>query len=243
MRVGEARTPDDTRVYAIGDIHGCDQQLAEVHHRIAGDLGSRPVARHHVVHIGDYVDRGPNSAAVIERLVRYTADHAAVTCLLGNHDECLLAFLDNPARLGATYLSGNMGGRATLQSYGVPMKRVGWRANDYGGLARALIHGMPPAHRAFLDGLAGSVRIGDYFFCHAGIRPGVALARQDPEDLIWIREGFLDDEGDHGVVVVHGHTPVTAPDVRPNRINIDTGAVYGGRLTCLVLEGTGYRFL
>ena len=116
--------------------------------------------------------------------------------------------------------------------------------NDLAGLRSALAAadaGDAPAPSS--KGCSLSVRFGDYFFCHAGIRPGVPLDRQDPEDLIWIREAFLTDDSDHGVVVVHGHTPVTVPEVHANRINIDTGLVYGGTLTCLALEGTDYRFL
>ena len=102
---------------------------------------------------------------------------------------------------------------------------------------------MPVEDRVFLEALPFSVRLGDYFFCHAGIRPGAPLADQDPYDLIWIRDEFLLDGRDHGVVVVHGHTPADRPEVLSNRINVDTGAVFGGPLTCLVLEGTVHRFL
>ena len=110
-------------------------------------------------------------------------------------------------------------------------------------LAEQLASAMPAHHRGFMQGLALTARFGDYFFCHAGIRPGVPLDRQSPHDLVWIRDEFLLSGADHGVVVVHGHTPAAAPELLPNRINIDTGAVFGGPLTCLVLEGTEYRFL
>ena len=243
MRLGEATTPDGMRVYAIGDVHGCDAKLAEVHAKVAGDLVARPVADHRIVHIGDYTDRGPDSAAAVERVVALAAEDPGVISLMGNHDEMLLAFLREPAAVGPNYLSDNMGGRATLASYGVGVSRFAWLMSDFAALARKLDEHMPATHRAFFDGLSLSVRLGDYFFCHAGIRPGVPLDRQDPTDLIWIREPFLLDGSDHGVVVVHGHTPMPAPEVQPNRINIDTGAVYGGPLTCLALEGTEYRFL
>ncbi len=128
-------------------------------------------------------------------------------------------------------------------SYGVTPSRSLFGGFDYRRLSEQLAQALPAAHRAFLESLPLTARFGDYLFVHAGIRPGVPLEDQDPEDLIWIREDFLWDGSDHGFVVVHGHTPANPPEVMPNRINIDTGAVYGGPLTCLALEGTDYRFL
>ena len=240
MELGQARTPDDLRLYAIGDIHGMERMLAEAHGRIASDLASRPVRDHRIVHVGDYVDRGADSAGVIERLARFAADDPHVACLMGNHDELMLGFLSEPARFGQDWL-GN-GAAATLGSYGVAMPETR-DAAGLGKLSADLGAAMPETHRAFLAGLHRSVQFGDFFFCHAGVRPGIALASQADEDLVWIREPFLSSGRDHGAVIIHGHTPVKAPDVRPNRIDIDTGAVYGGPLTVLALEGTDYRFL
>lgn len=242
MFLGKATTPWGLRVYAIGDIHGCDDMLADVHARIAVDLARRPVAEHRVVHIGDYVDRGPDSAGVIARLVRYAADQPGAVFLKGNHDERLLAFLADPS-VGDMYLSDNIGGRQTLKSYGVKSNHFGLVARGFPILAQELAERMPPEHLAFLRGLSSTVRFGGFLFVHAGIRPGIPLEKQDPEDLIWIRDEFLNDGRDHGFVVVHGHTIAKMPEVMPNRINIDTGAVFGGPLTCLVLEGTEHRFL
>ena len=241
MRLGESKTPDRVRLYAIGDVHGCDVMLGEVHETIAVDLAAHPAADYRIIHIGDYTDRGPDSAAVIERLIKLTAADQRVICLFGNHDERLLAFL-REAAVGPTYLSDNMGGCETLRSYGVATGGLAI-SRDYHELSRELAERMPSSHRSFIEDLSLTARFGDYFFCHAGVRPGVALNDQDPEDLIWIRDEFLLDECDHGVVVVHGHTAVERPEVRTNRINIDTGAVFGGPLTCLVLEENGYRFL
>ncbi len=241
MRLGEARTPEGMRIYAVGDVHGCHSMLAEMHDRIVADVEARPVADHRVIHIGDYGDRGPNSAAVIERLVGLTAGNPRVVCLRGNHDVMLTDFLDDPARAGSIYMAN--GGAETLRSYGVNVNRFAWLMSDYPALARQLKEKMPAAHVTFLKNLPLTARFGDYFFCHAGIRPGVPLDEQDAQDLVWIREEFLLDESDHGVVVIHGHTPAREPDVRSNRINVDTGAVYGGTLTCLALEGSEYRFL
>jgi serine/threonine protein phosphatase 1 len=241
MRLGEARTPEGVRLYAIGDVHGCDGLLAAAHERIARDLGERPAPDYRVVHVGDYGDRGPDTAAVIERLAGLAANDERVLCLRGNHDELLLGFLTDTASVGPTFLAN--GGDTTLASYGVGLSWRATLAGDLAGVAERLAGAMPAHHRAFLEGLRLSVRLGDYFFCHAGIRPGIALERQSPHDLTWIRDEFLSSRADHGVVVVHGHTPAERPEVLPNRINIDTGAVFTGRLTCLVLEGTAHRFL
>jgi serine/threonine protein phosphatase 1 len=229
------------RLYAIGDIHGCDDMLAEAHTLIAADLADSPVGDHRIIHVGDYIDRGPDSAAVIERLAAMTSADPRVICLKGNHDALLAGFLADPDADGPTWLAN--GGEATLSSYGIMANQFFWGGADFRGLARRCTDVLSWSHRSFIQDLKLTVRFGDYLFVHAGIRPGVPLAAQDPEDLIWIREEFLLDGRDHGVVVVHGHTPVSIPEVLPNRINIDTGAVYGGMLTCLVLEGTAYRFL
>ena len=241
MRLGQSRTPDGMRLYAIGDVHGRDDALAEAHGAIAADLAGRPIGDHRIIHIGDYTDRGPDSASAIERLARMTAADSRVICLLGNHDALFAGFLADPVAQGPTWLSN--GGETTLRSYGVRPRRALFGGFDYLELSRRLAESMPQAHRTFIEGLPLTARFGDYLFVHAGIRPGVPFEEQDQQDLIWIREDFLWDASDHGVVVIHGHTPQSAPEVLPNRINIDTGAVYGGPLTCLALEGTDYRFL
>ncbi len=241
MRLGQSRTPEGLRLYAIGDVHGCDAMLAAAHAAIAADLATRPINDHRIIHIGDYTDRGDDSAGVIARLAEMTATDRQVICLKGNHDALFAGFFTEPELRGPIWLDN--GGDATLRSYGVTPSRSLFGRFDYRRLSQLLAEAVPAAHRAFLESLPLTARFGDYLFVHAGIRPGVPLADQDPQDLMWIREDFLWDGSDHGVVVVHGHTPVTAPEVLPNRIGIDTGAVYGGTLTCLVLEGTEYRFL
>lgn len=222
-----AALPPGLRIYAIGDVHGCDAQLGALHAAIAADAAARPVARVVLVHIGDYVDRGPDSAGVIRRLLGPApVPGAEVVNLRGNHEALLLA----GHRAGATpdeeWIWLVNGGTATLRSYG--------QAPDVA---------VPPDHMTFLAGLPVSWRAGGYFFAHAGVRPGVALEKQTEHDLMWMREPFLSATQPLGAVVVHGHTPRDAPEVRPNRINIDTGAVYGGRLTCVVLEGDRMGFL
>jgi serine/threonine protein phosphatase 1 len=228
------------RIFAIGDAHGCDDLLAEVHAGIADDLRRWPIGAHRIVHIGDYVDRGPNSAEVVARLLRLTEGDPNALCLSGNHEDALFRFLDDPEYWAPTFLG--YGGATTLQSYGVDADA----ASGSGGLTELrdrLSAAMPAAHQTFLRGLKLSARFGDFVFCHAGIRPGVPLEKQEADDLRWIRKEFLESSADHGFVVVHGHTPADQPEVRRNRINIDTGAVFAGRLTCVVLEGTEYRFL
>ena len=241
MRLGEARTPDGMRLYAIGDVHGCDDLLAEAHGKIAEDLAGRPVADHRIIHVGDYGDRGPDTAAVIERLAGLTIADPHLVCLRGNHDEMLLGFLSKLDEMGAIFMDN--GGEATLASYGVKVGLLSRFIGNHANLAERLAATMPAHHLAFLESLQPTARFGDYFFCHAGIRPGVPLDQQSPHDLLWIRREFLWSDADHGVVVVHGHTPAAEPEVLSNRINIDTGAVFTGTLTCLVLEGTNYSFL
>jgi len=225
------RVPDDVRIYAIGDVHGRADLLEQVLSRIDRDLSKRPSPRAIHVFVGDYVDRGPNARAVIDRLVERAKTHELV-CLKGNHESYLIEFLDAPTILEAWR---HFGGLETLLSYGLTPS-VKPDAAAQVNLAAALNRAMPYTHREFLQNLSLSFTCGDFFFAHAGIRPGIPLAQQREEDLLWIREDFLSCSKKFGKIVVHGHTPVLEPDIRPNRINIDTGAFATGRLTCLILE-------
>jgi serine/threonine protein phosphatase 1 len=227
-----AVVPPGRRVYAIGDIHGCDVQLADLHAIIAEDLARRPVDEPVLLHIGDYVDRGADTAGVLRRLIAGSPIEAAqVVNLVGNHDETMLHALsgDRPAATDWLFT----GGRPALESYGIDpdSPRESWPER------------VPPEHLEFLRGLTLSHREGGYFFVHAGVRPGVPLEQQQREDLLRMRQPFLYSEMSFGAVVVHGHTPVKEPVVRHNRIAIDTGAVFGGKMTCLVLEGETLGFL
>lgn len=224
------------RIYAIGDVHGRSDLLGIVLARIASDLAARPHDRPRIVLLGDYVDRGPDSRAVLERLMRLEAEPVSTTFLLGNHDAYLLAYLEDPemSDRGIHWFHRGMGGAATLASYGVL---------DASELAPSATHdafvaAFPEAHRAFLHRARLMQPVGGYLFVHAGIRPGVPLEAQEREDLIWIREPFLSSGADHGVKVVHGHTIVRFVEHHPNRIAVDTGAVRTGLLSCLVLEGS-----
>ncbi len=231
--------PAGSRAYAIGDVHGCLAQLDDLLAQIEADNAVRPSAKTFVVLLGDLVDRGPDSAGVLERLSNWNPDWARPVFLMGNHEEFLLSVLDGDVDLVANWLT--YGGRECAQSYGLS---EGWMLNaSTQGIAQEMYRRVPRAHADFVRGFGDSFRFGDYLFVHAGIRPGRALEDQIPKDLRWIREGFLDDRSDHGVIVVHGHTIVDAPEERSNRIGIDTGAYGGGALTALGIDGEERWFL
>lgn len=229
--LGPGWLPPGLRVYAVGDPHGCVQRLAELHERIADDLAEREVERALLVHVGDYVDRGPDSAGVVHLLRRLDPPGVQVVNLSGNHEQMMLAALDPRATEEVIGFWLDNGGGATLESYGAdPRDLRSWDA-------------VPAGDLAFLRSLRPSFALGGYFFTHAGVRPDVPLERQDVMDLAWIREPFLSWRGRLPAVVVHGHTPAEGPEVLPHRIGIDTGAVYGGALTCAVLEEERVGFL
>ncbi len=240
MNSRAARVPEGTRVYAVGDIHGRADLLADMSQRIAADRAAAPpVRRTMLVFVGDYVDRGADSAGVIDQLLRLRANPDYETHLLkGNHEVMFLDFLDDPA---AFFQWAANGGVPTLASYDIDAEAM--RDQLPVALRDTAVSAIPDAHLELLRGLESMVVIGDYLFAHAGIRPGVPIEAQAEHDLIWIREPFLDHEGDLGKVVVHGHTPVPEPEIRSNRVNIDTLAWRSGRLTALVLEGGSRRFL
>lgn len=236
-----ARVPPGTRVYAVGDSHGCCDQLRDLHREILEDaLGAEPRAeRRVVVYLGDYVDRGPDSRDLLDLLIDGRLTGFETVHLMGNHDDFVLRFLagEDPT---AWLMNG---GDATLRSYGIDPQDSDGIAHRGEWLREQLAARLPDDHLAFLQGLGTMHTEGDYVFVHAGIRPGVPIPIQEKRDLLWIREPFLESRADHGKVVVHGHTPTAEPDVRANRIGIDTGACYGGRLTALALEGDTRRFV
>ena len=230
--------PPGQRVYAIGDIHGrldlFDQLVARIEIDRSGD---KPL----IILLGDYIDRGPGSAEMIERLSSGSLPAwADWICLKGNHEQAMLdALADGGNKMMERWR--NFGGRDTMRSYLVPsMLSFG---DDMDALRADLLQRVPQPHLDWLRGLKLTHRVGDSLFVHAGIRPGIALDAQDPIDLMWIREDFLNSRADHGCVVVHGHSIKPAVDDRPNRIGIDTGAYKSGRLTALALDGSTRRFL
>jgi Calcineurin-like phosphoesterase len=233
-----AQTPEGIRIYAIGDIHGRADLLDRMLKQIDADLAEN-TPRHAIqVFLGDYIDRGPASREVLDLLIERESTHEIVF-LKGNHESLLTRFATDPSILDDWQ---RLGGLETLMSYGITPSI---NADRIGQTRLALAFGQtfPESHRKFLGNLKTSFTCGDYFFVHAGVRPGVPLTEQREEDLLWIRQEFLLCEDDFSKIVVHGHTPVMQPDIRPNRINIDTGAYATGRLTCLVLEADTIRTL
>lgn len=238
----EARAPEGMRIYAVGDVHGRSDLLDRLARKIAEDLIARPIAgpcpEAVTVFVGDYVDRGLDSRGVLERLSRRDFP-TPLAALRGNHEAAMLRFLDDAPALPQWVM---FGGLMTLAAYGVDpgeeMRRGGAPAVQAAFLAR-----FPQAHRRFLEETGYSAEYGDYFFCHAGVRPHVPLDRQDPADLMWIRYEFLEYKGDFGKVVVHGHTPHAKVESLPNRINLDTHAFRSGVLTAVALEGAERRFI
>lgn len=234
----DARGPGGTRLYAIGDVHGRRDLLAEMHARIRAELIRDRPADWRIIHLGDYVDRGPDSKGVLDLLIAAKEADSRVLTLAGNHDIGFLEFLAHPTPKGLFAL---FGGPETARSYGVELDLADPRRFREG--SEELVRTVPPAHVALLRTLDFSCTFGDFFFCHAGIRPGVPLGEQERMDLIWIRDAFLDWPHLHPRVIVHGHTPAPEPEVMPNRVNIDTGAYKTGRLTALVIDGAEKRFL
>lgn len=232
-RAISAAVPTGTRVYAVGDIHGRSDLLTEIIARIDDDVRRRPIEHVIEVYLGDYIDRGPDSSGVLDLLaVRLVRRHAI--CLRGNHEAILERFLRQDA--DTLYHWAKLGGLQTLASYGiVPRSRS--ETESPLAIQRSLLEIFPREHELFLQCLRSSFVCGDFLFVHAGIKPGVPMNLQDPEDLFWIRDEFLKSELNHGKVIVHGHTPVDHPDIRENRINIDTGAWRTGILTCIAIEG------
>jgi serine/threonine protein phosphatase 1 len=229
----DARGPEGMLLYAIGDVHGRLDLLEAMHERIRADIAVREPADWRIIHLGDYTDRGPFSKGVLDFLITAGERDGRIVSLMGNHDFGLLEFLAEPSPHD---LFATNGGGETARSYGVEL-RFSPAPALMDGHAK-LRDAVPEEHVAFLRSLPRSVTFGDFFFCHAGVRPGVKLERQDPRDLIWIRNEFLDHPGLYEKVIVHGHTPSDEPEVMANRINVDTGAFYSGVLTCAILDGT-----
>jgi len=228
-----------TRVYAIADIHGRLDLLIGLETTIRADLDARPTAEPLICYLGDYIDRGPASAGVIRRLAAARQDEVRRVFLKGNHEDRMLAFMDDPVSNGPAWM--NFGGREALASYGVPEAETG--RENWPLLRDRLAAALPPSHLDFLQNLQLAMRWGDYLFVHAGLNPARDLADQDPHDLIWIREPFLSSDRNWGLRVVHGHVVVPEPVFRANRIGLDTGAYKSGVLTCAAMEGSDIRIL
>ena len=239
---GEAaprRGKEGARAYAVGDIHGRLDLLDRLLEEIEADIRSRPTRRNFIIFLGDLVDRGPDSAGVVERLRTYRPDFARTVFLSGNHEEVLLRLLAGEKKILASWL--RFGGAECARSYGLDPDSLTLVEEE--AALQLLAAKVPRSHAEFLDTFADTFRFGDYLFVHAGIRPGIAVGDQDRHDLRWIRDPFLSDAKDHGFIVVHGHTIVERVEERPNRIAIDTGAYHSGVLTALAIEDERRWFL
>lgn len=230
--------PEGRRVYCIGDIHGRLDLLEELHEMIrldsAGFEGSKGV-----VYLGDYIDRGSQSKQVMDLLIEQPLSGFDAINLLGNHEQTMLDFLEHPEEAAAWL---NFGGQVTLLSYGVGL---GWihMSQQVHELRDGLEDKLPQSHLDFLSSCRLTHTEGSYCFVHAGIRPGLPLEEQNPQDLLWIRDEFIGSRASHSHIIVHGHSITAEVEWQPNRIGIDTGAYNTGLLTCLVLEGEDQRLL
>jgi len=225
-------------MYVIGDIHGRSDLLDRMTQAVSQDLKEQPVATALAVTVGDYIDRGPDSRGVLDRLIKNPFPCEYIP-LKGNHEALFESFLADPS-IGEHWR--RLGGLETLVSYRVPVRGL-MMGKDYEEASKALRSATPPEHLGFISSLRTSLALGRYFLCHAGVRPGISLDRQSAKDLLWIRDQFLQSRVDFGKIVVHGHTPMEKPEVLPNRINVDTGAFITNCLTCAVLDSGPLRFL
>lgn len=237
-RLDAASIPARHRLYVIGDVHGRSDLLETLAQKIESDAAAAHGLETGCIFLGDYIDRGPHSKEVLARLAARDWPLPFLP-LRGNHEEMLLRFLTDANYLGAWQ---RYGGLETLYSYGIDVHKV-MQEEDYEAAQEALLAVLPQKVIDFVGAMPSSYLLGDYFFCHAGIRPGIALAEQADEDLLWIRDEFVESTVEFEKIIVHGHTPTEQPEVRLNRINIDTGAYITGTLTCLVLENDQQRFL
>ena len=220
------------RAYAVGDIHGRLDLLEILLARIEADVASREDRETVIVFLGDLIDRGPDSAGVVERLSTFQPDYAETVFLAGNHEELMLRILEGDTKPLRQWL--RYGGAECVESYGVSTEEL-LKQTRQGALEMLRAH-VPSAHLGFLRSMEDTFRFGEYLFVHAGIRPGVSLEEQSLTDLRWIREPFLSHDDQHGFMVVHGHTIVDQVEERFNRIAIDTGAYNSGVLTALAVE-------
>ena len=229
-------------IYAIGDIHGELPLLEELIDEIRWDAHQRSERDHKIIFIGDYVDRGLHSRGVVD-LVMKGIDGFETICLRGNHEQMLIDFVETPTLEKAKSLDRDfVGGRETLESYDIGLADVIERLGNEGDAAE-LLTSIPGAHMRWMANLPHWHFEEGFCFVHAGVRPGVSLEAQQERDALWIRGDFTDSDHDHGAIIVHGHTTSKEPEVRPNRINVDTGACLFGTLTAVALEKWAPRFL
>ncbi|MBT4889547.1 MAG: serine/threonine protein phosphatase [Rhodospirillales bacterium] len=239
--VTSSSTSPNTRIYAIGDIHGCNDLLGNLLTWIEDDVCTKGAARNVMVFLGDYVDRGPDIIGVLDRLIKGLPFVQETIFLRGNHEDTLLRFLDGD---DLDWRWFEHGGIETFKSYGLDIPDDPHQAHAKAALLRKKLKlAFPPNHKRFLEQLDNYWLDGDYLFVHAGIKPGASIEVQSQRDLLWIRDEFLASTADFGKIIVHGHSITDKPNVQPNRIGIDTGAWRTGLLTCLVLDGVERHFV
>jgi len=231
--------PHRVRIYCVGDIHGRVDLLLQLLVAVARDAADYGGSKK-IIYLGDYIDRGDESMAVIDWLLNHPLPGFEAIYLRGNHEQTMLDFLQR-AEVGPGWLA--WGGRATLASYGVKVARMPIRQEDYIALQQNLVSRLPEAHREFLLMTRMSYSCGSYYFVHAGVRPDIPLNQQIPEDQLWIREEFLSCREYYEKIIVHGHTISGEAEMHYNRIGIDTGAYLSGKLTALVLEQSTQRLI
>lgn len=239
---GPARSPrgkKNERAYAIGDIHGCLKETEALLQAIKRDSDYRSPCDTHLIFLGDLIDRGPNSKGVIELLIGFPYTFASPLFIMGNHEEMMVRGLTGEPHLLPDWL--DYGGYACAQSYGLAKSHL--QGQPPQALEYQLRSAIPKEHIDFLSGFLDYVMFGDYVFTHAGIRPGIPLTKQDNRTFRWIREPFLDYNGDHGFVVVHGHTVEKEVTVKANRIGLDTGAYKTGKLSAICIEEDDLSFI
>jgi serine/threonine protein phosphatase 1 len=233
--IPHAEIPAGQRLYAIGDIHGRADLLEDLLRRIDADDAARAASETTLIFLGDLIDRGPDSAKVVARLMRIKAEHPRTRILLGNHEEVFLQALRD-GRVGALRYSLRIGGDATVLSYGLTDDE--YKRTTFEQLYEIVCERVPAEHLDFMESFEDMIVVGDYAFVHAGVRPDKLLANQKVNDLRWIRDDFLDHRGTLEKIIVHGHSITAEVEIRPHRIGLDTGAYASGILTAMGFEGS-----
>lgn len=244
VTIDQATIPEGVRIYAVGDLHGRHDLLVQLFKKIEADAASAREEKRELIFLGDYIDRGLYSRQTLDWLIDFSdrpeAEHYRLTCLRGNHEELLLKFLRDPDS-GQVWLEN--GAYETLLSFGLKLSSPRPKPETFKNLSEQLLSKLEGKYLKFLSERGLARTVGDYFFCHAGIDPDRPLKSQKPEQLLWIRDKFLQSDKKFEKVIVHGHSISSLPDVRPNRIGIDTGAYGTGRLTCLVITQKSRHFI